>query len=276
MTYYDYTMISKLYFVKMHGLGNDFVIVNKQDLAGLNDLSELTKNIANRHLGIGCDQFIIYEEHDDFYEMIIYNIDGSSAKLCGNATRCLAKLIYLDTDKKDITIVVGNKKLLCNVIDENNISVNVGGVSFNESWMPNRDKIWEFAERYMIELKETICVDIGNPHLVIFSKLGLQDQNIVGEQLQDKVLFADGVNVNFAEVRDNKIYLSVWERGAGLTLACGSGACGSFVAGLKLGFIHSPCEVIFKHGSLIMKEENDNIIMQGPASLVAKGVYYCE
>lgn len=269
-------MISKINCVKMHGLGNDFVIVNKQDLAGLHDLSELTKNIANRHLGLGCDQFIIYEEHNDFYEMIIYNIDSSSAKLCGNATRCLAKLIYLNTGKKNIAIMVGNKKLLCNIIDENNIRVNVGGVSFNESWMPSRDRVWEFAERYMIDWKETICIDVGNPHLIIFSKLELQDQKIVGEKLQDKELFADGVNVNFAEVRNNKIYLSVWERGAGLTLACGSGACGSFAAGLKLGFIHSPCEVVFKHGSLIMKEENDHIIMQGPASLVAKGVYYCE
>jgi len=269
-------MGDKINFVKMHGLGNDFVIVNRKDLTSIYDLSQLAKNMADRHLGVGCDQFIIYEEHNDFYEMIIYNIDGSSAKLCGNATRCLAKLIYLDTGKKDITVIVGNKKLLCHVKDENNISVNVGRVSFNESWMPSRDKIWEFAERYMIDLKETICVDVGNPHLVIFSKLELQDQKIVGEKLQDKDLFVDGINVNFAEVKDNKIYLSVWERGAGLTLACGSGACGSFAAGLKLGFIHSPCEIVFKHGSLIMKEENGNIIMQGSAALVARGEYYCE
>jgi len=269
-------MSNKINFIKMHGLGNDFVIVNKRDLMGTYDLSRLAKNIADRHTGIGCDQFIIYEEHNSFYEMVIYNIDGSSAKLCGNATRCLAKLIYLNTGKRDITVVVGNKKLLCYVNDENNISVNVGSVSFNEPWMPSRDKIWEFAERYMIDLKETICVDVGNPHLVIFSKLDIQDQKIVGEKLQDKDLFADGINVNFAEVKDNKIYLSVWERGAGLTLACGSGACGSFAAGLKLGFIHSPSEVVFKHGSLIMKEENGNIIMQGPAAIVARGVYYCE
>lgn len=188
-------MISKINFVKMHGLGNDFVVVNKRDLSSSYDLSQLAKNMADRHTGIGCDQFIIYEEHDDFYEMIIYNIDGSSAKLCGNATRCLAKLIYLDTGKKDITVMVGNKKLLCNVEDENNISVNVGKVSFNEVWMPSRDKIWELAERYMIDLKETICVDIGNPHLVIFSKLEPQDQKIVGEKLQAKELFADRKSV---------------------------------------------------------------------------------
>lgn len=269
-------MFNKINFVKMHGLGNDFVIVNKRDLTNAYDLSQLAKNMADRHLGIGCDQFIIYEEHDDFYEMIIYNIDGSSAKLCGNATRCLAKLIYLNTGKSNIIIKVDSKKLLCNIENENQISVNVGAVSFNESWMPSRDKIWKFAERYMIDLKETICVDVGNPHLVIFTKLGLQDQKIVGEKLQDTELFADGVNVNFAEVKDNKIYLSVWERGAGLTLACGSGACSSFAAGLKLGFIHSPSTVVFRHGSLIMKEENGNIIMQGPANLVAYGEYHYE
>ncbi|MGL4226243.1 MAG: diaminopimelate epimerase, partial [Rickettsia sp.] len=86
-------MTSKINFVKMHGLGNDFVFVNKRDLRISYDLSQLAKNIADRYMGIGCDQFIIYEEHNSFYEMIIYNIDGSSAKLCGNATRCLAKLI---------------------------------------------------------------------------------------------------------------------------------------------------------------------------------------
>ncbi|AFB21162.1 diaminopimelate epimerase [Rickettsia canadensis] len=269
-------MISKINFVKMHGLGNDCVIVNKQDLLNSHNLSQLAKNIADRHTGIGCDQFIIYENHNNFYEMIIYNIDGSSAKLCGNATRCLAKLIYLDTGKKDITIVVGNKELLCRIEDENKISVNVGAVSFNETWMPSRDKIWAFAARYMIDLKETICVDVGNPHLVIFSKLESQDQKIVGETLQAKELFANGVNVNFAEIKDNKINLSVWERGVGLTGACGSGACGSFAAGLKRGFIHSPSTVVFKHGSLNMKEENGNIIMQGSATLIAEGVYCCE
>ncbi|AAU03878.1 diaminopimelate epimerase [Rickettsia typhi] len=269
-------MINKINFVKMHGLGNDFVIVHKRDLATVCNLSQLAKNMADRHTGIGCDQCIIYEEYNNVYTMIIYNIDGSNAKLCGNATRCLAKLIYLDTGKKDITIMVGKKKLLCNVEAANKISVNVGNVSFNETWMPSRDRIWAFAERYMLDLKETMCVDIGNPHLIIFSKLEPQDQKIIGQKLQAKELFVDGVNVNFAEVKDNKIYLSVWERGAGLTLACGSGACGSFAAGLKLGFVHSPSTVVFKYGNLIMQEEDGNIIMQGEATFVMRGEYYCE
>ncbi|WP_341793936.1 MULTISPECIES: diaminopimelate epimerase [unclassified Rickettsia] len=267
-------MIKKIKFVKMHGLGNDFVIVDANDLPKQCNLVRLAKDIADHRLGIGCDQFIIYDKHLDYYEMVIYNIDGSSAKLCGNASRCLAKLLYLKSGEKNITITIVDKKLLCSVDNNDQISVNVGVVSFNESWMPEREKIWAVAERYMIDLKETICVDIGNPHLVIFSKVEPQDQNIISEKLQDKELFKDGVNVNFAEVKDNKIYLSVWERGAGLTLACGSGACASFAASLKLGFMHSPSEVVFKLGSLIMSEQKGHIIMTGPASLVASGEFY--
>ncbi|MFY9589902.1 diaminopimelate epimerase [Rickettsia endosymbiont of Halotydeus destructor] len=267
-------MIKKIKFVKMHGLGNDFVIVDANDLPKQYNLTKLAKNIANRHTGIGCDQFIIYSKLEDYYKMTIYNIDGSSAKLCGNASRCLAKLLYLRSEEKNITIKVGNKKLICRVEENDQISVNIEEVSFVESWMPEREKIWAVVERYMIDLKETICVDVGNPHLVIFSRLSNQDKNIIGEKLQDKELFKDGVNVNFAEVRDNKIYLSVWERGAGLTLACGSGACASFAASLKLGFTHSPSAVVFELGNLIMSEQNEHIIMQGPASLVASGEFY--
>lgn len=267
-------MLNKIKFVKMHGLGNDFVVVNAKDLPHKYNLSNLAKDIADRHTGIGCDQFIIYSQKPDFYEMIIYNIDGSSAKLCGNATRCLAKLIYLHNGAKEIIIKACSKKLICYVEDENKISVNVGVVSFSEAWMPARDKIWALAEKYMIDLKETICVDVGNPHLVIFSNITDQDKLIIGEKLQDKKLFEDGINVNFANIKDNKIYLSVWERGAGLTLACGSGACASFAASLKLGFMHSGCEIVFKLGRLEMHKQNDDIIMSGPASFVAQGEYY--
>ncbi|KAJ6644984.1 Threonylcarbamoyladenosine tRNA methylthiotransferase MtaB, partial [Pseudolycoriella hygida] len=296
----------------MHGLGNDFVIVNKRDLPKNCDLSKLSLNIANRRIGVGCDQFIIYNqegytlngfqgadsilmgEHarsstyeyaracepgkintqllkaeecasDSLnekikysYEMWVYNQDGSSAKLCGNASRCLAKLIYINTGIAEITLKIEGKELVCRVLSENEISVDVGIVSFNENWMPRLDKIWELAERYMIDLKEVICADIGNPHFIIFSELNDQDKMVLGEKFQEKELFADGVNVNFASIKDNKIYLSVWERGVGLTLACGSGACASFAAAVKLGFVCSPCEVVFPIGSLKMLKQEEN------------------
>lgn len=258
-------------FTKMHGLGNDFVIIHQDELPKNYDLQNLSIKVANRHTGIGCDQVIFYQKKTDYYEMVIYNQDGSSAKLCGNASRCLAKLIYMNTSEQEIKLKVGSKELLCKVLSENEISVNVGVVEFNKGWMPAVETMWPIAELYMINLKEIICADVGNPHLVIFSNVSDQDKEIVGEKLQD--IFPDGVNVNFASVRNNKIYLSVWERGAGLTLACGSGACASFASAIKLGFITGDCEVVFKLGSLKMSKNGEEIIMTGAASLVAYGEF---
>ncbi|WP_410521686.1 diaminopimelate epimerase [Candidatus Tisiphia endosymbiont of Oplodontha viridula] len=316
-------MSQKINFAKMHGLGNDFVIINQRDLPKNCDLQQLSLKIANRHTGIGCDQFIIYDKKPNYYEMIIYNQDGSSAKLCGNASRCLAKLVYLDLGIKEITLRIdplhnstsaGNlcvdpvlessrtleyapvlrsvsptnssaeanpargliygKELSCKILNEHEIEVDSGIVSFEEDWMPSSEKIWPVVERYMIDIKEVICADIGNPHFVIFSDLAIEDKEIIGEKLQEKELFADGVNVNFASIKDNKIYLSVWERGTGLTLACGSGACASFASAVKLGFISSPCQVVFQLGSLQMSKQGENIIMTGPATLVSRGEFF--
>ncbi len=265
----------------MHGLGNDFVIINQHDLPKNYNLQQLSLNIANRRTGIGCDQFIVYDRKQDYYKMIIYNQDGSNAKLCGNAARCLTKLMYLDYDIKEITLRVYSngvrihkKELFCKVLGENEITVNTGVVSFEEDWMPVPEEILLIIERYMIDIKEVICVDIGNPHFVIFGDLSTQDKAIVGKKLQEKELFTKGVNVNFASIKNNKIYLSVWERGTGLTLACGSGACATFAAAVKLGFISSPCEVVFQLGSLQMSKQDDNIMLTGSATLVSRGEFF--
>lgn len=260
-------------FTKMHGLGNDFVIIDKNKLPTDCVIQNFAVNVANRRTGIGCDQVIFYQKKPDYYEMLIYNNDGSSAKLCGNASRCLAKLIYLGSGERQIKLKVDNRELLCEVISENEISVNVGVVQFNKEWMPEIETVWPIAQLYMIDLKEIICADVGNPHLVIFSDISDQDKELVGERLQNKALFPDGVNINFASVKNNKIYLSVWERGAGLTLACGSGACASFASAIKLGFITGNCEVVFQLGSLKMSKKGEDIIMTGPVSLVACGEF---
>jgi diaminopimelate epimerase len=117
----------------MHGLGNDFVIINQTDLPNKCDLANLSLNIANRHIGLGCDQFIIYHKKIDYYQMIIYNQNGSIAKLCGNAARAIAKLIYLDSGQKEIILNAHGRELFCRVLSDNQISVNVGEISFNES-----------------------------------------------------------------------------------------------------------------------------------------------
>lgn len=263
-------------FTKMHGLGNDFVIIDEACLPTQCDLKLLALKIANRHLGIGCDQFIVYRKYQNYYGMQIYNQDGSIAKACGNAVRCLAKLLYTNLAESSININILGRSITAQILAEDKILVNMGTVSFKEPWMPTNDALWQIAERYMLDPKEMICADIGNPHLVIFSRLSSEDQAIVGKMLQEHELFSDGVNVDFACIKDNNIYLSVWERGAGFTTACGSGACVTFASAIKLGFMHAntDAQVIFRHGALTMSQMNKDIIMTGPATLVAEGKFY--
>lgn len=258
----------------MHGLGNDFVIVNQQHLPSSSDIQLLSKQIADRHIGIGCDQLIVYNKLSDYYQMSVYNHDGSIAKACGNAARCLAKLMYITSNEQKIVLEIAGRRLTAETVNSNEFKVNMGRVSFNENWMPAKEKIWEIAERYMIELKEIICADIGNPHLIIFSNLSSQDKKIVGEKLQETDLFPDSINVNFATIVDDKIHLEVLERGTGFTLACGSGACVTFAAAVTLGFVGRQAEVVFKYGSLKMDKEQEDIIMSGAAELVASGEFY--
>lgn len=277
-SHYDkiFCMSQKTSFVKMHGLGNDFVIINQENLPENCNLTLLAEKIANRYTGIGCDQFITYKQiqNTNSYEMNIYNLDGSSAKACGNGSRCLAKLIFMKTGAKEINLTVLERDFPCVIENENYVSVNMGKVSFKEAWMPSTEQLWDIAKLYMIEPKEMICVDIGNPHLVIFSNLAIQDKELIGEKLQRSELFADGVNVSFASIEGHKINLSVFERGTGFTYACGSGACATFAAALKLKFASSAAEIVFKLGSLDMFIDQENIIMKGAASFVIVGEFY--
>lgn len=259
----------------MHGLGNDFVIVEKQNLPKDLDISQLARNITRPHTGIGADQFIVYEVDGAFVNMFVYNQDGSPASACGNASRCLMSLINKKFGLKTITLKVQNREIPCNIETNHQVSVNMGAVSFDAKWMLSEETKWLIAERYSLEFKEIICVDIGNPHLVIFCNLSDQDMQVIGAQLQHAEFFKDGVNVNFASIKDDKISLRVWERGTGLTLACGSGACASFAASRKLGFVGEESTVAFALGDLTIKQsKSGDIIMTGPASFIAKGIFY--
>lgn len=259
-------------FVKMHGLGNDFVVIKMtEDLAKTN-LSEFAKTISNRRTGIGCDQVIIYSQSDvkSQYLMAIYNQDGSMAEACGNGTRCLVHLI----GEPEVKIKVLDRILDAKLLENGLVEVNMGSVSFDKPWMPEESSLWEIASIYKLEPKEMVCVDIGNPHLVIFnSVLSEEDKGLLGKMLEHNKLFPEGVNVNFAKIDGDVIELRVWERGDGFTLACGSGACATFAAAKKLGFARDKASVRFKLGILEMSSSGDEILMTGPAKLVARGVY---
>ncbi|MFK7973879.1 MAG: diaminopimelate epimerase [Rickettsiaceae bacterium] len=263
-------------FVKMHGLGNDFVMIAQSELPELIDMNKFATTISDRRLGIGCDQFIVYNQNSDFVEMNIYNQDGSPAKACGNASRCLSRLIFDQTKQTSIIIIVGDRKIQCEYIAPNSIKVDMGEVSFEEPWMPSVDQLWNEAQIYQIEPKEIMCVDVANPHLVIFSKLSNEDSNIIGTNYQNIDLFPQGINVNFARIQNNKIHLKVWERGAGFTYACGSGAIATFAAANKLGFVTDDAEVVFELGVLSMQKIGNKISMTGPASYIFHGKYSYE
>jgi len=269
-------MTKKIPFVKMHGLGNDFVIISEAHLPSKINMTEFAIKISDRRLGIGCDQFITYNDNSSNIQMSIYNQDGSKALACGNASRCLSRLIFDQTNQKNITLHVGGRRVICEYIDADNIKVDMGQANFNATWMPTSESLWELAERYLIEPKEMICADVANPHLVIFSKLSDKDQAIIGAAFQKSDLFKDGVNINFARIKDNQIHLKVWERGAGFTHACGSGAIATFASACKLGFAEEQAEIIFKLGSLKMHKQNENITMRGPAAYVFSGEYINE
>ena len=264
-------------FVKMHGLGNDFVFMEKKYLSKIRNISDFASKVSNRRRGIGCDQFITYSNsRESDIEMSIYNQDGSKALACGNASRCLARLMFDKNGYNQTTLNIDSRIVQCNYLNKDEIKVNMGEVSFDEPWMPKQTDLWELAKRHLIEPKEMICVDVANPHLVIFTKLSDQDKKVIGQNFQNNDLFKDGINVNFATIEDSKIYLKVWERGAGFTYACGSGAIATFAAANKLGFASDKVEVLFELGSLLMQKEKQNINMIGSATYIYSGSYTYE
>lgn len=266
-------------FIKMHGLGNDFVIIDEQNLPYTTIPTEMIQKISDRKLGIGCDQLITYKKLGEcLYKMHINNADGSSASLCGNAVRALTLLINEKENLANIQIKVGNKTLTCTYLSCDNIQVNVGKVSFDAEWIPKCRELSNLANIYKINEKDMICVDVGNPHLVILHKfINEKECSSFAMNVEKNKIFADGVNINFVNVEKDNLYMKTWERGlSGFSLACGSGACASFAAAKHLGFIEGIKSVAhFAIGKLtLFFNENQEIIMEGPAAKIFEGKYY--
>lgn len=267
----------KIPFVKMHGLGNDFIIIEEDSIREIVNKKELIEEMCMRHTSVGCDQLIMYSPVGDKFAVKIYNSDGSTGQACGNVSRCLTRLLHETRGvDKNFNLIVADRVVKCEYISQNKLKVNMGQAKFDAEWMPINEKLWSIAKKYNIDQKEIVCVDIGNPHVVIFSKFSKSDQAVIGSDMQKSEMFNDGVNVNFAEITRDKILLSVFERGVGFTMACGSGACASFAGARILGFIEQDnIDVEFKLGKLHMSKNSDNeIIMTGPAEYVCEGEYY--
>ena len=256
-------------FTKMHGLGNDFVIIDGRDTSVAMTPTRAAA-IAHRHTGIGCDQLILIEPSKRATaKMRIFNADGSEVGACGNATRCVATLLgdgatiettggilTAETDGHDATIDMGKPHF-----DWDDIPL---AYPMDTSAMP---VAWD-------DLKAPMGVNVGNPHAIFFVKdVDAVDLQALGPMIEHDPLFPERVNVNVAQVTgDHDIKLRVWERGAGLTLACGTGACASAVAAIKHGKVQSPVAVSLPGGKLMIEwGPGEHIRMTGPATLVFEG-----
>jgi len=253
----------------MHGLGNDFVVIDarERDVA---ITSARAQAIADRKTGVGCDQLILVEPSDAAdARMRIFNADGSEVEACGNATRCVAMLLG---GTSRIETLGG---LLSGTVDGNGAQVDMGAPRFDWDAIPLAYAMDTAAMPVAWEdLSTPIAVNVGNPHVVFFvPDADAVDLERLGPIVEHDPLFPERVNVNVASLVDtDRVKLRVWERGAGLTRACGTGACATAVAAIRSGRAKSPVAVDLPGGRLtIAWAPGGSILMSGPAAHVFTG-----
>ncbi|MBL0941487.1 MAG: diaminopimelate epimerase [Alphaproteobacteria bacterium] len=251
-------------FIKMNGLGNDFVIFDGRTSIIHFTPQELSA-IADRHMGVGCDQIIILEPalnpNADLF-MRIYNANGSEAEACGNAARCVTWLMTRDLKSPsiDIETVSGLRHGRC--VAENEVEVEMGQASFEWDKIPLSYACDTLSLDLPFGLKNASVVNVGNPHLIYFIEEDkFTDIHKLSSELECYSLFPQGININAARIINSKtIKLEVWERGVGLTRACGTGACATVAVAVKKNLVAPSCRVIQPGGSLKIEIDADNHI----------------
>ncbi|WP_114950893.1 diaminopimelate epimerase [Sphingosinicella terrae] len=255
-------------FRKMHGLGNDFVILDAREGAVEMDAAR-ARAIADRRTGVGCDQLILLGPSDVAdVRMRIWNSDGGEVESCGNASRCVALI-----EGGDVTIETAGG-IIRGQANGQGAAVEMGEARFGWDEIPlaypmdtaNMPVAWE-------DLADPAAVNVGNPHIIFFvDDAAAVELERLGPQIEHDSLFPERVNVNIASIEGGIVRLRVWERGAGLTLACGTGACATAVAAIRRKLATSPVEVRLPGGTLeIAWAPGETIRMSGPATHVFTG-----
>lgn len=272
-------------FTKMHGLGNDYVYIDCTNGQEIENISTLAQFVSNRHFGIGSDGLILICKSDvaDF-KMRMFNYDGSEAEMCGNGIRCVGKFVYDKglTNKDNITVetLAGIKKLKFNIKEGKvqTVEVDMGEPILDAKNIPVVSSESPVKNlKIQLDDKEFIftCVSMGNPHAItIVDDVKNFDIEKYGPILEVDSHFPKRANIEFIELVDkNNIKMRVWERGAGETLACGTGACASVVACNLNDYIESEANVELLGGTLNIKwnKENNHIYMTGTATTVFEG-----
>jgi diaminopimelate epimerase len=269
-------------FYKMQGAGNDFVFV--EDIKNeIKDECVLAKRLCDRHFGIGADGLVIVRKSEIANaKMIIINADGSRANMCGNAIRCFGKYVYehkiaagtkfsVETGDgiKEIEIILENNKVKY-------VRVYMGKPSYDGKSIPLNNMESLIEQDIIVEGKtyNMTTVLVGVPHTIIFEKDKEYNVILDGSKIEKLNLFKEGSNVNFVKViNENHIRVNTWERGAGATLACGTGCSAAVVVAKKLGLVDKNKEIFVKApgGELIIEVLGDDVYMKGPAEVVFTG-----
>jgi diaminopimelate epimerase len=271
-------------FTKMQGLGNDYIYVNCFS-EKLENPSEVAKFVSDRHFGIGSDGLVLIMPSDSCdFRMRMFNSDGSEAEMCGNAIRCVGKYVYDNglTQKSVINVeTLAGIKILDMTIKENKVElvrVDMGEPILQPSRIPvNSDKDLFVSQPVVIDGKEfkVTCVSMGNPHAVSYvddvEKFPLE---VIGPKMENNSLYPKRINAEFVQVIDkNTLKMRVWERGAGETLACGTGACAVLVSSVLNNISERKATVKLLGGDLFIEwnEEDNHVYMTGPATKVFDG-----
>ena len=273
------------HFSKMHGLGNDFMVV---DCITQNIFfsPELIRRLADRYTGVGFDQLLVVEapyDPDSDFHYRIFNSDGSEVEQCGNGARCFARFVRMKglTNKYSIGVSTKKGKMILQVENDDQITVNMGIPELEPSKIPFKAKQTE--KTYILRVGETTlfcgAASMGNPHVVtVVDDTETADVETLGPLLESHERFPERVNAGFMQVVNrNQIKLRVYERGAGETQACGSGACAAVTVGIVQGLLDENVNVVLHGGSLKIRWKGPGkpLYMTGPATHVFDGQISC-
>jgi len=259
---------------KMDGLGNDFVIIDQRD-SNLNLSKDQIIKICDRNY-VGCDQLILIKKNRKIDAGLeFYNSDGSITGACGNGTRCVADLLSKENNKKEITVWTSSGVLKSNILDNNLVETEIGIPKTNWREIPLKENLntknlnIKILDKNNKEYVGGIAINVGNPHIVFFVDDNENfDLKKIGPEIENHEFFPEKCNVTLAKViNKNLIQIKVWERGAGLTKACGTAACATAVAGNINELVKKKVEIEFTLGKLsIFIDEKNSIHMKGPVS----------
>ena len=266
---------------KMQGAGNDFVVVDGFS-APVSLTSAQIKKIANRNFGVGCDQLLIVEKTSlpnvDF-KYRIFNADGGEVEQCGNGARCFVRFVIDKglTQKREISVETASGIITLNMLANNQVTVNMGAPIFEPAKIPfiAEKKLNQYALQSNNHAVSVSVVSMGNPHAVMIVD-DVETANVaeLGPLIESHANFPQRVNAGFMQVlNSHAINLRVYERGAGETLACGTGACAAVVCGIQLGLLASPVLINARGGKLNIEwlGENNAVMMTGDAEIVFEG-----